>query len=76
MLGGRELSAPGSATIVGGWLWPMRSHHCLGCSGSERFAAPQGRSAVSMRKPLLATEIATAVGVQAPCMGRHRKQLR
>jgi hypothetical protein len=29
-----------------------------------------------MRKPLLATEIATAVGVQAPFLGRNLKQLR
>src|SRR5215213_4327839 len=31
----------------------MRTHHSLGSTGSKRFAAPQGRSAVSMRKPLL-----------------------
>src|SRR5215207_8356542 len=31
----------------------MRTHHSLGSSGSERFAAPSLRSGVSMRKPLL-----------------------
>src|SRR5215208_1449666 len=31
----------------------MRPHASLGSTGSKRFAAPQGRSAVSMRKPLL-----------------------
>src|SRR5215208_4290108 len=31
----------------------MRPHLSLGSTGSKRFAAPQGRSAVSMRKPLL-----------------------
>src|SRR5215216_3373848 len=27
----------------------MRTHHCLGCSGSKRFAAPSLRSGASMR---------------------------
>src|SRR5215211_3143303 len=31
----------------------MRPHASLESTGSKRFAAPQGRSAVSMRKPLL-----------------------
>src|SRR5215211_164160 len=31
----------------------MRTHASLGSTGSKRFAAPQGRSAVSMRKRLL-----------------------
>src|SRR5215207_5933720 len=30
----------------------MRTHHCLGCSGSKRFAAPSLRSGASMRKQL------------------------
>src|SRR5215207_6294535 len=30
----------------------MRTHHCLGCSGSKRFAAPSLRSGASMTKQL------------------------